>query len=440
MSIQSLFNHSFKQLPTSITRIVVAYSGGLDSRVLLHLAAEYVRLQADVELLAVHVNHGLQHSAAQWQEHCRLQANALSVEFVAEQVSVEVKPRESLEAVAREKRYAALAKHIDAKSCLLTGHHADDQFETFTLALKRGSGLQGLAAMPLCRSFAKGVLLRPLLTCSRVELETYAKQQGLTWVEDPSNQSLEFDRNFVRHQVLPTFSKRWPQWLHTAQRSVQHLQEAVSLLDELAELDYQNCISAQALVIASLTTLSQARQKNLIRFWFKLLDWDYPSQSQLAQIMQQIEAKDDAKVAITFSEGQLRRFKNKLYLVNSKTLVETNSTVAWLWDRQRILNLQNNSQISWQAGGSLLPPNKNQQVTIRFRQQVEQGSFDALERNGNRSIKKLLQEAGLAPWLRNRIPFVFYNDDLVAIGHLYTHRQFNSTNNQGVTLNWQSVC
>ncbi|MPW27398.1 tRNA lysidine(34) synthetase TilS [Agarivorans sp. B2Z047] len=440
MSLQSRFSHSLVSLPSTTQRIVIALSGGLDSSVLLHLAAQYHKSHRHLELLVVHVNHGLQEQANSWQLSCQQQAEALGLPFVAEMVDVEVKARSSLEAVAREKRYQALAKHMDAHSCLLTGHHADDQFETFMLALKRGSGLQGLAAMPQMRNFAAGCLLRPLLLVTRAELEGYAKQQQLCWIEDPSNQSLEFDRNFLRHKVLPELTERWPQWLASTQRSVQLLQESVDLLEELAESDYQTLEREQTLCCESLLLLSPKRQRNVLRYWFKLMNWAYPSQAQLAQIITQASAQQDAKVAVTLAEGQCRRFQACLYLVRKVELLESNLVTNWKLASTPILTLDNGSQLAWQNGGKLLPPSSSQQVSIKFRTHLEQKEFKAFGRVGSRSIKKLLQECKLPPWQRNRLPFVFYDEVLVAIADIYIQKDYACPNNTGIALNWLPTC
>ncbi|WP_220718365.1 tRNA lysidine(34) synthetase TilS [Agarivorans litoreus] len=440
MSLQARFNQFFDFLPLTPQRLVIAFSGGLDSSVLLHLTAEYLKSHRHIELLVVHVNHGLQQQANSWQSCCQQQVEALGLPFVAELVDVEVKARSSLEAVAREKRYQALAKYVDAHSCLLTGHHADDQFETFMLALKRGSGLQGLAAMPPVRDFASGQLLRPLLPVSRAELEAYAQQKKLAWIEDPSNQSLEFDRNFLRHKVLPELSTRWPQWLESTQRSVQFLQESVDLLEELADADYQQLILEQTLCCDRLSQLSLKRQRNVVRYWFKRMGWAYPSQAQLEQILIQAAAQQDAKVSVVLAEGELRRFQARLYLLKKYELLESNTVIVWDLNSMPVLKLDNNTQIAWQEGGNLLPPSSTTTVSVKFRTHIEQTDFDAARRAGRRSIKKLLQECGLAPWQRNRIPFIFYDDVLVAIGDCFIQKEYECPYNKGITLNWLPIC
>ncbi|UPW17133.1 tRNA lysidine(34) synthetase TilS [Agarivorans sp. TSD2052] len=441
MSLTFTFDKHFKHLSPAVRKLVVAYSGGLDSSVLLSLSAAYAKRNPHIRVIAVHVNHGLQQQANSWQEHCRQQASLLEVRFYSEALNIKLDARQSLEAVAREARYAALTKYIGSKdSLLLTGHHADDQFETFMLALKRGSGVNGLAAMPLQRPFAQGSLLRPLLAFSRAELEDYAQSHQLTWIDDPSNESMDYDRNFLRHQVMATLSLRWPQILKTTQRSVQHLQEANQLATEIAESDYSQVGENGALSCSALHDLSEARRNNLLRHWFTIHDWLYPSQAQLGQIVSQSLAKQDAKVSVKLSEGEVRRFKGRLYLVAKQCLIESSHHQPWNMNSVQHLLLENHSKISWYQGGNLLPPKLGEVVTLRFRSELTVSDFVAAEHNGRRSIKKLLQEAQLPSWQRNRIPFVFYDDCLVAIGDLYTNASLQADNNQGIRFSWTPAC
>lgn len=432
------FERSFTKLDIPFTKVVVAYSGGLDSSVLLKLSQQLFTKHPHIALVAVHVNHGLQQQAKQWQRHCQEQAELFGVPFVAESVELQIKPRESIESAARTARYAALAKHVDSESLLLTAHHADDQFETLMLALKRGSGLSGLAAMPDCRRFAQGHLFRPLLVSTRADLQCYAQESDLSWIEDPSNQSMQFDRNFLRHQVLPELTQRWPQLLQTVQRSVTHLQESKHLIDELAASDMRNCALADSIDCAQLLLLSEARCKNVLRFWLNTQSWSYPSQAQLQQVVAQCQAKADAKVTISLPQGQIRRFKGRLYLVDKASLFEQSEVDVWDMNAQPCLELQNGSRLSWHKGGRLLPPGSAQRVSIRFRDELSIDSFNSAERHGHRSIKKLLQEAHLKPWLRNRIPFVFYDEHLVAIADLYTSKAFLAERSEGIRLKWQA--
>ncbi len=187
---------------------LLAYSGGLDSSVLLH-AASVVAHQRGIGLRALHINHQLSEHAQRWQMHCEQQCAQLGVECLSVVVDV-VNVGEGLEAAARAARYAVFSEQLRDQEQLLLAHHLDDQAETLLLRLMRGAGPAGLGAMQATRALAAGTLNRPLLALARASLETYAAQHTLSWVEDESNASLNFDRNFLRHQIMPQLQQRWP--------------------------------------------------------------------------------------------------------------------------------------------------------------------------------------------------------------------------------------
>ena len=193
----------------TVSQVLIAYSGGLDSHVLLHLCASLRAIQPQIVLRAIHIDHGLQAVSAQWVMHCQTVCAALNIPFICEALHLKVQTGESVEAVAREARYAVFSQYLRAGEMLLTAHHQDDQAETVLLHLLRGSGVDGLAAMPEIRPLAQGYLGRPLLALSRAELVTYAQQNQLNYITDPSNADNRFDRNFLRQQIIPLLQQRW---------------------------------------------------------------------------------------------------------------------------------------------------------------------------------------------------------------------------------------
>ena len=190
-------------------RYVVAFSGGLDSTVLLHALAAAVA-DGDVPLVAIHVRHGLHEDAGKWDAHCRSVAAAFAIGFESVTVVVDRESGLGLEAAARQSRYEALQQRIQPGDWLLSAHHQDDQAETLLLNLLRGSGMAGMAGIGEMQAFGSGHLLRPLLDVSRADLQTYASSHKLAWLDDPSNADLTFDRNFLRHTILPALTERWP--------------------------------------------------------------------------------------------------------------------------------------------------------------------------------------------------------------------------------------
>ena len=244
--------------------IWLAYSGGLDSRVLLQLAHE-ANLNQNGNLKAIHIHHGLHPDADQWAEHCQTQCDQLGIELRIERV--EVATGDSLENQARQARYQVFESLLNVGDWLLMGHHADDQAETLLQRLMRASGVRGLAGMPESRVLGRGRLLRPLLGCSRADLRAYAEEHGLSWIDDPSNLDSHHDRNYLRHQILPQLTGRWPHAVQALSHSADYCREAEQLCAELAELDLQRCRNGEGLSIKALMQLTAHRRNNLLRHW-----------------------------------------------------------------------------------------------------------------------------------------------------------------------------
>ena len=297
------------------SKLILAYSGGLDSHVLLHQLVQHPIIHKKLQV--VHINHGLSPNADHWQEHCAMVCAELKIPFAGIKITIEIKPGDSLEAVAREQRYAELAKFVDENTALLTAQHQDDQAETLLLQLFRGAGVKGLAAMPEQKKFAKGVQLRPLLNTTRGELSAYAQQYDLQWIEDESNQNQKFNRNYLRQTIMPLLKKRWPSVTSTLARSGQHCAEAAELLTELAIIDYQHCQGTQlnCLNIIALQKLSRARKINTLRYWLQLNNVRSPNSKHLQKIIDEVvAAKPGATPLLRWENIALRRIDATLDL------------------------------------------------------------------------------------------------------------------------------
>lgn len=446
IDIFSTFQNSLFPLTARPLQIVLAYSGGLDSHVLLHLLSRYKELYPQHDYLAVHVHHGLSDNADAWLAHCQLTAAALDINLIAEKVVLNVGSRESLEAKARTARYEVIAKHLNGESLLLLGQHLDDQLETFLLQLKRGAGVKGLSAMAANMPFAlqkNGQIVRPLLTQPQQALVDYATQANLSWVEDESNNDASYDRNFLRHQIIPSLKQRWPNIAHTVHRSAELCAEQQALADEIAELDLIRCQQPfSGLKISELVKLSKIRRNNVIRFWLTLQFLPMPSRHHLDKLWQEVvHAAADANPQLSWQAGEFRRYQGVLYNQQKHaqlkdfviTLKHTQNQVIPLPDNIGLLHLQSepidalqtqsrkNDEIAtdeavnaYHIGMFIKKPLDNEEVTIRFR---GEGKCHPIGRSGSRSMKKLYQEYQIAPWLRDRIPLVYYDEQLVcAIG------------------------
>ena len=411
------------------TPLVIAYSGGVDSQVLLHALVKLKQAKKFPNLMTVcHVNHGLSVNAAAWQNFAQKACQKLNVNFIVCQVNVQNQPQQSLEALARESRYQALKSIYTEQSLIITGHHRDDQAETFLLALKRGAGLKGLSAMAFETEQGKDILIRPLLDISRAEIVNYANDNMLIWVEDESNSDTRFDRNFIRQQIMPLLSERWPSITQTINRSSSHCLEGQLLLDELAEQDLTSCqLNKQSLSVSELSKLSTARFNNLIRYFLAQHNYLMPSTEQLAQVYQQLFANEDKNPTVKVANNYLRRYKNALYLTAEFIDVSDWQTDIFCCEKDsvaiaKVIKLPDGLgklTFSNSQPCELLPsdqqialPTEAQNVTLRFCHSNPTCLPDY--RNHSRSLKKVLQELNIPPWQRKRIPFLYYDNILVA--------------------------
>ncbi|MCX4037230.1 tRNA lysidine(34) synthetase TilS [Aeromonas caviae] len=404
--------------PEGSRGLLVAFSGGLDSTVLLVLAARFAR-EHGLALRALHVHHGLSPHADEWVAHCEGVCQQLAVPLITARVQLQRGSGDSLEAQAREARYQSLAAHLGDGEWLLTAHHQDDQLETLLLALKRGAGLRGLAGMVPSQPFACGLLLRPLLEVSRAELADAAATLPHGWVEDESNQDTRYDRNFLRQQLIPLLKARWPAMAQTAARTMAICAEQEVLINELAESDWQRAGEGEALRIAPLHALSAARRNNLLRYWIRRQGGEMPSRELLGLLWQEVAlARDDANPRLGLQGLECRRHQGRLHLVAPD-----------LAPREEVLPIRLGEAIPlpdglgtfrlWSSGGEgLRTPRADEPLSIRF--QVAPGSMlKPTGRGGSRRLKKLLQEYGVPSWLRGRIPILYYGEQAALVAGLF---------------------
>jgi tRNA(Ile)-lysidine synthase len=423
-----------------IERYRLAYSGGLDSHVLLHaLASQRDRLHG-AELVAVHVDHGLSPNAKQWAEHCAQQCAALGIELLQLSVDAGAEPGESPEAAARHARYRAFAELMHEGDCLLTAHHQDDQAETLLLQLLRGAGPRGLAAMPLWADFAAGWHVRPLLTVSRDALQAYAQQHDLHWVDDESNFDTGFDRNFLRHEILPALKQRFPAAAATLSRSAQHCAEAAQLLAEAAAVDATGAaLPSGALSVSALQKLGEMRARNLLHHWIHAAGLPMPSAAHLKRVWEDaIGAAQDSNPLVCWPGAEVRRYRDALFL--SAPLVTHDAGQHYDWDLAGPLDisglgtLRSEVRTGWGLSVKALEDKK---LRVRFRQGGE--TIRPAGRAGHHALKTLLQEAGVPPWQRERLPLLYVDDELVAVADLWVAEEYAAQGEEpGVRLYWEA--
>ncbi|MBL8251723.1 MAG: tRNA lysidine(34) synthetase TilS [Candidatus Competibacter sp.] len=404
-----------------LRRLIVAYSGGLDSHVLLHLLATHRAIGPDRALQALYVDHGLQAASADWGRHCARVCQALDVPFQAVSVAAGPSDGASPEAAARRARYAALAAALDADAALLTAHHRDDQAETLLLQLLRGAGPRGLAAMPASARLGPGLLLRPLLDVDRADLVAYARAHRLRWIEDCSNADPAFDRNYLRHRVLPLLIERWPATARNLARSARLCAETADWLDAEAEADLARTATerADALHLSALRALPEIRQRNLVRHWLRRLGLPVPDHRQLRHILRDsLTAGRDRQPRVRWAGAETRRYRDRLYAMPPLPPHDAGRTLIWRVraDGWPALELPGVGRLRMQATlGAGLGENalSGGELTVRFRAGGER--FQPVGRRHGQELKKLLREAGIPPWERDRLPLLFGSGSLLAV-------------------------
>ena len=419
-------------------KLVVAFSGGLDSCVLLHLLAN-LRKTLPFQLSAHHVNHGLSPNAESWANFCAEACAKLNIPFTLSNVKVEQNSGLGLEAAAREARYKALLGSDADFICL--AHHQDDQAETLLLQLARGAGVKGLAGMGVIN----GKLLRPLLDVPRRALEAYASTNNLTWIEDESNADTKFDRNFMRHEILPKLEVQYPAIRQTISRSAAHLAEASVLLDDLAELDAANALqqNKQQLSLQTLTSISAARANNVVRWWLAQNQLAMPSTPVLQQIVQQLlGAKADAAIQVKVSDSlTVRRYQGFAYLVPGFALGSdpaASAPINLLWQGEASVILPDNSRLVFsQKIGEGFALNRVKNIKLRIKNREGGERFKPELGRPYRSLKQVLQTHAMPPWQREQLPLIFMDETLVIIPNVGVDANLQAAEGElGLIVEW----
>jgi tRNA(Ile)-lysidine synthase len=420
----------------------LAYSGGLDSSVLLHALAQ-LGAELPAPLSVIHVDHGLSPHSAAWSARCREQCAALGLSLREVRVAVERRRQRGVEAAAREARYAVFAELLGVGETLLTAHHQDDQAETLLLQLLRGGGVRGLAAMPEQRPFAAGRLARPLLGFSRVALQYYAEAEGLEWVEDPSNFDTALERNFLRHELLPLLEQRRGGMRPLLARSAGHFAEAAGLLDELAAQDLAAVAVVEmsggaALSITALGSLPAARQRNLLRYWLRTLGLALPDSRNLQRILDELlPAAVDAAPLVSWPGAEVRRYRDRLHAMSPLPPLPDRS-VSLSWGGEVVTALPAGLgvlRMTRAPGIGMREELLAGEVTIGWRRGGEVLALPG--RSGHHALKKLYQEAAIPPWERGRRPLLYIDGQLAQVAGLWSDSRFAcGANEPGISFAW----
>jgi tRNA(Ile)-lysidine synthase len=414
---------------------LVGLSGGLDSVVLLHALWQLRNAHQINQLVsAVHINHGLNQDAGEWQSFC--EKLCARWEIPLETRPVHVPQDGSLENNARNSRYEVFAELSAAHTVLLLAHHLDDQLETLLLRLLRGAGTTGLIGMPRQRTLGEGQLLRPLLDFSRAELQDYARREELKWVEDSSNSELHHDRNFLRQQVLPMIEQRWPRYRESWSKSLSLLTEAADMLQVMAQDDLDQ-ITGQAdrLQVRPLLKLSEARQRQVLRYWLAQLHLTEPGWNQLQQLVQQVLQQEEGTGRLELEDCYLQVHSGELYALRKLPQLDAAEGTQQIQIQPQARLLAGNGFLNFQQLTGAGLKSDYQQLDLRYRQG---GESLHLPGRPAKSLKKLFQESAIPPWLRDRVPLLFHGDDLVCVPGIGIAEQATAGEQEpGYEVSWQ---
>lgn len=395
----------------------VAFSGGLDSTVLLHLVHRWCAANpGSPELRALHVHHGMQGAADDWQHHCEAQCRDWQLPCIT--CAVDVQPQGSAEAAARDARYRAFEEQLPPGAVLFMGHHLDDQVETFFLRLLRGAGVEGLAGMPRQRMLGAGRLVRPLLDVARAELERYAAHCGLAFVEDPTNQDTAMDRNFLRAEVMPVLASRWPAYRQSVARAMGHLTTAAEVVADGAGVPatVHSVMGDPGLRVSQLLKSSPEVAAARLRAWLSVQGCRAPDSAALVEFLRQLrEALVDSSPRLDCGSYALQRYRDAVYLEPEH--VAPPSGGHFYLAPGEIFDVPGIGTLSAQQRSTdALRLLSGERFTVRWRQGGERCRLPG--RAGSRSLKALMQEWGVPPWWRDRVPLLYWEDEMLAVGDL----------------------
>jgi tRNA(Ile)-lysidine synthase len=405
-------------IPEGASGLVVALSGGADSAALLAGTAALENFRA-LPLRAVHIDHGLQAAASEFREACETLCKHLGVPLTLISVEVQGAAGASIEAAAREARYAALAAQLRLKECLLTAHHRKDQAETLLLQALRGAGVKGMSAMPICRVLGAGWHVRPLLDVAHNDLLSFGENIAHFKATDPMNEDLRFDRTYLRKAIWPMITERWPGAEIALSRTARHMAEAQELLDMAAAEDVARLRDGDALSVPALRALSQQKRTNAVRLWLSEAGVEAPSTARLVEALRQVfDADVDQQPAIVWGSKALRRYRQRLFLTDAEP-PRLGKAKTWAISMGSTLELGPQlGNLAWTAQmGGLAPEKLPNFALVRRRDGGE--TLKPARFAKTQTVQHLCQSQGVLPWMRDALPLVFAHEELIAVGDLW---------------------
>jgi tRNA(Ile)-lysidine synthase len=406
-------------VPAEAEGLVVALSGGPDSAALLRATAALAKNFRALPLRAVHIDHGLQAAAADLSAACVRLCEQLGIPLRVVAVEVRCETGASVEAAARDARYAALELEMRPRECLLTAHHREDQAETLLLQALRGAGVKGMSAMPVCRPFGAGWHARPLLDVAHSDLLLFGGRETSASI-DPMNQDLRFDRVYLRSAVWPLIEKRWPGAAIALTRAARHMAEAQQLLEMTAGTDLGRLRDGEALSIPRLRALSPLQRVSAVRLWLNQQGLEVPSTARLTEALRQaFDAEPDHLPAIVFGSKALRRYRQRLFVTPADPPRVREEALPWIAAPGSSIELGPGlGNLTWvpQRGG-IDAQRLSAGVGVRGREGGE--TLKPAPSAKTQTVQHLCQTLGVLPWMRDALPLVFAGDELIAVADLW---------------------
>ncbi|CAL4319038.1 tRNA(Ile)-lysidine synthase [Buchnera aphidicola (Thelaxes suberi)] len=421
---------------------LLMYSGGLDSSVLLHqlvfIHNKYKNLLKSLRVL--HVNHKINQHADLWSQHCKIECKQYNIKLITKKIKKKIPIKSNTEAIARNERLKIIKKILKPKEIIITAHHLNDQCETFLLALKRGSGINGLSAIKEYSSILNTIIIRPLLKIPRSLLHSFAIKKKIKWITDLSNHDLHYDRNYIRHIIIPKMEKRWPEFIQKCYITSKLCTTSVQVIEYFIKKIYKKYINTDySLNINFIIKYNQEIHFLILRKWFFLHVKRMPSYNILSKLYYEvIQNKKKINPIMNFQNFQIKKYKNNIYFFKKEP--DTKSIII-KWNRPfkpiklplKIGYICQN-KINKNAINAINQPNYNEKVTIRFHYT---GKILQPGRSFATTIKKIWQSMHIPPWKRNNIPLLFYNNQFVGAIGLFFDTYY--INNQSIHKKWKII-
>tara|TARA_B110000263_G_scaffold228226_1_gene221127 strand:- start:141 stop:1484 length:1344 start_codon:yes stop_codon:yes gene_type:complete len=421
--------------PLLPNKFCIAFSGGVDSTVLLHVMKNIIDEKSQIR--AIHINHNIVDNSKVWTKTCKSICKNFGIDI--EIISLEVTHNGyGLEAAARDERYKKLKEKLYENEYLLTAHHEEDQMETVFLRMARGTGLDGLQGINEKYSFGEGIIFRPMLEVSKTSVMDYAKEHQLKWVEDSSNQDTHFDRNFLRKKIIPQFRERWPSIASSVSRLSQLSAQNIKILNQIAEEDIGPIANMNELPLAKLLDKSFERANNMLRYIILANGMSIPSMKTLQDGLKEMLDPETDKSVIAWKDYCIRKYKNHLYFLSNSDLEPNKVDVRIPWEIGKTVNLGENIgtiEATFIHGDGLSIEKCKNKLTISYRQGGE--LIKPIGHRINKSLKNLFQENQILPWMRDKIPLIYYQDELVSVADLWFNQNYVASQNEaGFVVNW----